>query len=113
MKLTKKNLKNRSFKCLRTIKGLTVDLIPAIKQDLLKFCKDNNLILTENEMLFEMSNGQFFFKPKQTKIVKDILVCKSTYCLFNDVRIEYKDINILSDTSFDTNNAIYLIMEKL
>ena len=111
MKLTKTNMKNKKYKALRVLKGASIEDIPAIREDFEKQAIVAGASMLETEAGFEFDTGQFFLKPKNKKETIGILNCGASYAKFNDVRIEYTDINITDPIclNFETEYANYSI----
>ena len=111
MKLTKTNMKNKKYKALRVLKGASIEDIPAIREDFEKQTIVAGASMIETNEGFEFNTGQFFLKPKNKKETIGILNCRASYAKFNDVRIEYTDINITDPIclNFETEYANYSI----
>lgn len=106
----KTQLKGKVFKCLRVVKGWAVEDTDDIRTNILKAIEDVPKVeMTETETAFELNNGQFFMKPKQKREQIGVLDCTRSYATFDGVRIEYKDMDNLWGSCFETTNAKYAI----
>jgi hypothetical protein len=107
---SKKELKGKQFKCLRIVKGLTIDDIPAMRESYkAQISGITDASMTETDTAFEFSNGQFVVKPKQEKETIGILDCTKSYAMFDGVRIEYTDMQDVFASCFETTNAQFAI----
>lgn len=107
---SKQELRGRRYKCLRVVKGLSVEDIPAIRSSLkAQIDKIDGATMTETENSFDFNNGQFFLKPKQKREQIGILDCTKSFATFDGVRIEYRDMENVFACCFETSNAKYAI----
>ena len=113
--MTKASLKGTTHKCLRIVKGLSIEDIPAMRKQLKQAEKDNKgAILTETNTSFEFNNGQFYLKPKQHRETTGFIVFGPSFAKFNGVRIEYKNMDLDGDYAiFETDNAKYSLQGKV
>jgi hypothetical protein len=109
--MTKSELKGNTYKTLRIVKGLSVEDIPAIRENILSQIEGiDGASMNETETSFDISNGQFILKPVQKRETIGKLVCGASYASFNGARIEYKDMDLHAEMcSFETSNATYSI----
>ena len=69
--------------------------------------------MTETDTAFEFNNGQFLLKPKQPRETIGVLDCTKSFATFDGVRIEYKNIENVFASCFETKNAQYAIHAEL
>lgn len=111
--MNKADLKNKTFNCVRTNKGQSIEDIPNMREHLLKQVAElPGAEMTETDTSFEFNNGQFIMKPAIMREVVGVLDCRPTFIAFlsaeHVVRIEYKDITITGNI-IETTNSTYKI----
>ena len=112
---TKTELKGKKYRCLRILKGASIEDIDAMEENIKAQLKAqgydfSDWISDETSWKF---GSQFIMKPKQKKEVVGVLDCTKSYATFDGVRIEYKNIENLFACCFETSNAKYAIHATL
>ena len=106
----KKELKGKRYKCLRVVKGLSIEDIPTMREQLASQIKGiDGVSMMETPDGFEISNGQFLLKPKCNKETIGVLDCTRTFATFDGVRIEYSEMKNVFASCFETGFAQYAI----
>ncbi|MFQ5330251.1 MAG: hypothetical protein ACE5D4_09740 [Thermodesulfobacteriota bacterium] len=110
----KSDLRKKKFRCTRVLHGLGSNEIPAMREALQKHVADlDELEMEETENSFGLSDGRFIMKPKLPKVTEGVLDCTRTFALFEDVRIEYREMKKFRDGTFETDLAKYVIIGEV
>jgi len=105
---SKKELKGSRYKCLRVIKGASVEDIPAMRKNIISQVEAQGGKVTEDEKSWNFGN-QFLLKPVQKRELIGILDCIGSYATFNGSRLEYKNMQNVFAACFETDNAKFAI----
>ena len=109
---TKTELKGSRYRCLRIIKGASIEDIPAMRKNITKQVAEQGGKVTEIKTAWNFGN-QFITKPKQPREKIGVLDCTGSYATFDGVRIEYKNMQNVFAACFETENAKFAIHAKI
>ena len=105
---TKSELKGKRYKCLRILKGYGLEDIPAMRKSIVSQVEAQGGKVDETEDAWNFG-CQFIMKPKNKKETIGVLDCTKSFAAFDGVRIEYKDIENVFASCFETKHAKYAI----